>query len=102
MNVNFWITESSANLDKTSGGLVVHRVAAPSEWSFDEYNDPRHRAELEVQVAQLRGSAVVVPHRANRIVIFNSSLFHETDQIHFRSGFLNRRINLTLLFGQRK
>ena len=44
---------------------------------------------------------VTIPHRANRAVIFDSDLFHETDTITFREGYENRRINCTLLYGFR-
>jgi hypothetical protein len=44
---------------------------------------------------------VVIPYRANRAVIFDSDLFHETDTIEFEEGYLNRRINVTMLFGRR-
>jgi hypothetical protein len=43
-----------------------------------------------------------VPHRANRAVIFDSDLFHETDAPTFKEGYLNRRINVTLLYGRRE
>ena len=42
-----------------------------------------------------------MPYRANRVVIFNSDLFHETDVIAFQEGYRNRRINVTMLFGRR-
>jgi hypothetical protein len=35
------------------------------------------------------------------VVIFNSDLFHRTDDIRFRAGFENRRINVTMLYGTR-
>eukprot|EP01051_Picozoa_sp_SAG22_P006766 SAG22_NODE_454_length_10311_cov_4.304446_2_plen_312_part_00 len=44
---------------------------------------------------------VTVAHRPNRLVLFRSSLFHETDALNFRAGFKYRRINFTLLFGIR-
>jgi len=34
-------------------------------------------------------------------VIFDSDLFHETDRIAFKEGYLNRRINITMLYGRR-
>ena len=43
-----------------------------------------------------------VPYRANRAVIFDSDLFHETDTIRFKDGYLNRRINVTMLYGRRE
>ena len=34
-------------------------------------------------------------------MIFDSDLFHQTDQIDFKEGYLNRRINITMLYGRR-
>ena len=36
------------------------------------------------------------------MVIFNSNLFHETDEYYFMKGYENRRINVTMLFGERE
>ena len=41
-----------------------------------------------------------MPYRANRAVLFDSSLLHQTDPDYaFLPGYDNHRINLTLLFG---
>jgi hypothetical protein len=100
VNVNFWITPDEANLDPGHGGLVVWNVAAPLDWDFAKYNaaDDDICAFLEREKAK----AVTVPYRANRAVVFDSDLFHETDTIHFKPGYDNRRINVTLLFGRRQ
>ena len=45
---------------------------------------------------------MVVPHRQNRVVLFNSDLFHETARFTFKPGYKNRRINVTMLFGRRQ
>jgi hypothetical protein len=42
----------------------------------------------------------VIAHRANRAVIFKSDLFHKTDDCRFASGYLNKRINVSMLFGE--
>ena len=99
VNVNFWITPDDANLDPDSGGLVVWDVAAPLDWDFMRYNT----AEKEIRefLARERSKAVAIPYRANRAVIFDSDLFHETGAIRFKRGYLNRRINVTLLYGSR-
>jgi hypothetical protein len=34
--------------------------------------------------------------------LFNSNLFHETDAINFKTGYENRRMNVTMLFGTRQ
>jgi Tfp pilus assembly protein PilF len=100
VNVNFWITPDYANLDAESGGLVVWDVPAPLDWSFNQYNGagPAVRDFL----ARSGARSIKIPHQANRAVIFDSDLFHETDRIHFKDGYLNRRINITMLFGRRE
>jgi Tfp pilus assembly protein PilF len=99
VNVNFWITPDEANLDPEHGGLVVWDAAAPLDWDFAKYNaaDDDICAFLEREKAK----PVTVPYRANRAVVFDSDLFHETDTIAFKPGYDNRRINVTLLFGRR-
>jgi len=97
VNLNFWITPDAANLDANSGGLVVSRREAPREWDFEAYNN---RPEiLEEFVAD--DDRCVTPYRCNRMVMFNSNLVHKTDAFSFRPGFTNRRINITMLFGDR-
>ncbi len=99
VNVNFWITPDEANRDPGSGGLVVHTARAPSDWAFRSYNaDSARMAEF---LAEAGGEAVTVPYRRNRVVIFDSDLFHRTDDLDFRPGYENRRINVTMLFGDR-
>ena len=99
ININLWITPDSACPDPEAAGLVVHNVAAPPDWGFSDYNlDP---APLERLVARKGRAPVGVPYRCNRAVIFDSSLIHESGGVRFRSGYANRRINLTLLFGER-
>jgi tetratricopeptide (TPR) repeat protein len=99
VNVNFWLTPDEANRDPQSGGLVIWDVAAPLDWDFAKFNadTPAIRAFL----AEAGAKSVTVPYRANRAVIFDSDLFHETDKIRFQEGYLNRRINVTMLYGRR-
>ena len=99
ININLWITPDSACPASEAAGLVVHDVAAPPDWGFSDYNlDP---APLERLVAREGRAPVRVPYRCNRAVIFDSSLIHESGGVCFRNGYTNRRINVTLLFGER-
>ena len=99
VNVNFWLTPDEANLDPDSGGPVLWDVAAPMNWNFAKFNSdtPAIRDFRREPGAK----SLTVPYRANRAVIFDSDLFHETDRIRFKDGYLNRRINVTMLFGRR-
>jgi Tfp pilus assembly protein PilF len=100
VNVNFWITPDDANLDPEHGGLVIYDMPAPLDWDFRKYNkDERGIADF---LARSGAKSVTVPYRANRAVIFDSDLFHATDRIAFREGYRNRRINVTLLYGDRQ
>ncbi|MFM1990151.1 MAG: hypothetical protein RJA99_3108 [Pseudomonadota bacterium] len=99
VNVNFWITPDEANLDPETGGLLVHAHEAPRDWGFRRFN----AAPDEVRrLLEDSGSvATRVPYRANRALIFDSDLFHETDTFRFAPGYANRRVNITMLFGSR-
>lgn len=103
VNVNFWITPDEALLDSGSGGMVVWDKEAPPEWGADEYNtyDPQQQKRITSYLEQQGAQRVVVPYRANRCVVFNSDLFHKTDDIRFRDSFEDRRINITMLYGTR-
>jgi Flp pilus assembly protein TadD len=100
VNVNFWITPDQANLDPERGGLVLWDVAAPLDWDFDTYNN--NEPAIRHFLAEKGARSITVPYRANRAVIFDSDLFHETDRITFREGYTNRRINITMLYGRRR
>jgi hypothetical protein len=77
--------------------LIVWDKAAPANWDFATYNDNVPVAREYLTRAGAR--PITIPYRSNRAVIFDSRLFHETDRIVFKDGYLNRRINLTLLYG---
>ncbi len=98
VNVNIWLTPDSANLDPTSGGLVVFTAKPPMAWNFKEYNTNTDFVR-EHLLKPTNYANVTVPHKQNRAVIFDSALFHQTDKYMFQRGYENRRINLTLLFG---
>ncbi len=99
VNVNFWITPDEANLDPASGGLVVWDKEAPLDWDFKKYNTD-YRAMRQF-LEEGSAKAVNIPYRQNRVVIFNSDLFHETGDLHFRDGYETRRMNITMLYGER-
>jgi Flp pilus assembly protein TadD len=99
LNVNFWVTPDDANLEAAGGGLVVWDKEAPIEWDLTKYNNDQPAIRRFLAKADAR--AVNVPYRQNRVVIFNSDLFHETAPLRFRDGYENRRINITMLYGKR-
>jgi hypothetical protein len=100
VNVNFWITPDQSNLGNPGGGLVVYELDAPPEWDFVSYNE---RLDIiKEYLEQNNARAIRIPYRKNRAVIFNSDLFHATDEVNFRPGYEDRRINITMLYGVRE
>jgi hypothetical protein len=100
VNVNFWITPDDANLDPESGGLVVYDVDAPLTWDFATYNG---RSDIiKPFLRRHDAKAVTIPYHQNRAIIFNSDLFHASAGLRFKPGYENRRINVTMLYGDRQ
>jgi len=100
VNVNFWITSADANLDDHSGGLIVYHTDAPSEWDFVTYNNRQDL--IRDYLARENVEATTVAYRANRAIVFNSDLFHATAKVRFRPEYHHRRINITMLYGERE
>jgi hypothetical protein len=94
VNFNLWLTPDEANLEPERGGLIVYDVMAPEDWSPSKY-------KIEDLIKDKPCKAYKLSYRCNRGLFFNSGLFHASDQFSFKSGYLNRRLNLTLLFGVR-
>jgi len=100
VNLNWWVSEEGANEDILSGGMQIYMHEAPDRWTFADFQTPdKISAFLRGHGSHLRQRTVT--HRPNRLVLFKSSLFHETDRARFKMGYQNRRINFTYLFGQR-
>jgi hypothetical protein len=99
VNVNFWVTPTASNLDPATGGLTVYDVTAPLSWSFSTYNE---RPDLiESYLREHNARAIHIPYRENRAIVFNSDLFHATEPVQFRPEYEHRRINITMLYGDR-
>jgi hypothetical protein len=96
---NFWITPDEANLDPERGGLTVWDVAAPANWNSQRTIGDT--AGCQAYLKRMDAKSVTIPYRANRAIVFASALFHETDRMHFKDGYANRRINITMLYGRR-
>ncbi|MBC92142.1 MAG: hypothetical protein CMM38_00695 [Rhodospirillaceae bacterium] len=99
VNVNFWITPDVANTNPKSGGIIIHKAEAPLDWNFNSFN--RDEEQIKKFLNQNQSGNIKVPYAENRMVLFNSNLIHKTDNIAFKTGYENRRINITMLFGNR-
>ena len=96
ISLNLWITPDAANLQPGSGGLDVWDVAAPDDWSFDDYNSGRR--DIRAFLRQEKARKIAYAYHENRALLFRGSIFHETAAMRFAEGFENRRRNVTMLF----
>ncbi|PPR32058.1 MAG: hypothetical protein CFH28_00208 [Alphaproteobacteria bacterium MarineAlpha6_Bin6] len=99
INVNFWVTPDNANLNKNSGGLLVWDKEAPKKWDFEKYNN--NHLEIKKFLKKKKSKMKKIKYKSNRVIIFNSNLFHASDNFNFKKNYENRRINMTFLYGKR-
>jgi hypothetical protein len=100
ISLNFWITPDRANLAPGSGGLKMWNAAAPSEWTFNDYNADSY--SIRLHLSRIGAQHKSFPYAENRGLLFNGMLFHETAPCRFADGFENRRRNITMLFRQNR
>ena len=96
VNVNFWITPSSANKNPDNGGMIVWKKMPDQKATFKDFNSLKSMDKMNEDIKD--ADYVKVPYKANRAVIFNSKLYHVTDKIEFGDNYKDRRVNVTLLY----
>ena len=98
VNVNFWIAPEDGNMNKNSGGMRIWNKVPPKSASFDDYNAVKNSTKIRKMLDDHKIDSQTVTHKENRAVIFNSKLFHVTDDFEFENTYENRRINVTFLY----
>ncbi len=100
---NFWITEADANLDSDHGGLIVYQREQPLDWDWVDMNLRKNEPDVKAKYTAFLAEApeVRLPYGENRAILFHSNLLHKSDRLTFKEGFDQRRMNVTLLFGER-
>ena len=96
VNVNFWITDDSANINPQCGGMIIWKKMPDQNASFEEFNSSDAYEKLKKDVKDV--DFIRVPYKSNRAVIFNSKLYHVTDEINFKDNYKDRRVNVTFLY----
>ncbi len=100
---NFWITPDEANLIPEGSGLIVYPKEQPLTENWAEINKKKDEPGVQQEIRNFLGAVepIRIAYRANRAVLFHSNLFHQSDYFRFQDGYRNRRMNVTLLFGDR-
>jgi hypothetical protein len=96
ISLNFWITPDTANLEPGTGGLDVWDVAAPADWTFEDYNVGSR--DIHAFLRQEGARQTSFAYAENRALLFRGTIFHQTAATRFAEGFENRRRNVTMLF----
>jgi len=99
VNLNLYIAPDEANLAPECGGMDIWDLPAPEGEELRIYNG--NEAKARQLLIDLKARVTTIPHKANRAILFKSELFHKTADCKFREGYLNKRINISILFGHR-
>lgn len=98
VSINVWITPDEANLNRRPGGLVIYHTTQPKNWTFAKANRDSGAIYDYLENNSDEDARITVPYRFNRATLLNGYRFHKTDDLDFKPGFGNHRINLTFLF----
>jgi hypothetical protein len=103
VTVNFWVTPDSANLDREHGGLIMYDREQPMDWDWYKTNLYKDSPEMlnKIDTFLQGANTTTIPYRENRAIMFHSNIFHASDHFTFKNSYRNRRMNITLLFGDR-
>ena len=96
VNVNFWITNDSANANSDNGGMIIWKKTPHETASFKDFNSLESIDKIKDEVKDT--DFMRIPYKSNRAVIFNSKLYHVTDKIEFKDNYKDRRVNVTFLY----
>ena len=96
VNVNFWITDDSANVNHDNGGMIIWKKTPNDKASFKDFNSLQSMDKIKDEIRD--ADSLRIPYKSNRAVIFNSKLYHATDEIEFKDNYKDRRVNITFLY----
>ena len=99
VSVNIWLTPDEANLEPNRGGLLFWNKKVPMLKVKDNPKEMTDQIMRDI-IAEPDATSFAVPYKCNRATLFNSNIIHKTDEINFKPGFLNRRLNITFVFGK--
>jgi len=100
VNFNVWLGENGS-LEPDRGGLVIYTTKPPDDWDFEKFNQYPLAPEAVAMLERSHYKNITVPYKQNRMMMFDSQLFHQSDVGRWKEGYESRRINLTLLFGRK-
>jgi hypothetical protein len=99
VNFNLWVTDNSSMIDaEGQNGLDVWKIYPPSDWAWETYN--RDNEAIANFLTSNSPEKMSIEYKFNRVTIFDSQFFHSSQPVRTKTGYRNRRINYTFLFGE--
>ncbi len=98
VSINFWLTPEEANLNSDTGGLTFWKERVPVNY-FGKASEEKAKIMQEI-INRPTATSFQIPYRANKVMVFESRLLHKTNEIQFKDDYVDRRVNLTMLYGR--
>lgn len=95
-NVNLWVTPDSSVEDPEKNGLILYDIKPPPTWTWREYNTDIKLIRKYLEYT--KSEKTNISYACNRLLLFNSRYFHETNKVSMKPGLNNRRVNYTFMF----
>ena len=95
-NVNLWVTPNHSVVDREKNGLILYDIKPPPSWTWKEFNTDTKLIQKYLEYTKAKKS--IIPYSCNRLLIFDSKYFHETNEVSMKEGPMNRRVNYTFMF----
>jgi hypothetical protein len=101
VTLNLWMTDDAHNRMPGRGGLMLYGTQRPHDLRPEDVAHAGWADEFFMR--EHDGTEVRVAYRCNRAVLFNSAVFHASDEGEFDARDLaSSRMNLTFLFDDRQ
>lgn len=95
-SVNLWVTPDSSVEDPEKNGLILYDIEPPPTWTWRDYNSDSRL--IRKYLKYTKSEKTIIPYACNRLLIFKSKYFHETNNVSMKPGVNHRRVNYTFLF----
>ena len=97
--MNLWVLPNECVVDEKNG-LIIYDIKPPLSWTYEEYNSSTEL--IRKYLDYTKSKKTIIPYSCNRLLIFNSKYFHETNNVSMKDGPMNRRVNYTFMFKEIK
>ena len=97
LTLNIWLTLDKCVEDKEKNGLIIYPIRPPKEF-LSLSHEELHKTWINYLNMHKHIKPFKIDYKFNRAV-FNNNFLHETNGLSMKDGKENKRVSLTLLFG---